>query len=143
MRERIEERIERERATELAILDWVVPCAKSRRQLGTCFSRKILRLPRVWNQPSIQRVRNARLSRSKMFHTCACLGVKDPRSRRALKRAVRYLTNSRELLKFVVRKCPNKHVHGPVNGPTNAYRSFSRWHTRARMGTSSDSLSRE
>ena len=35
------------------------------------------------------------------------------------------------LLKFVVRKCPNKHVHGPVKGLTNACRTSSRWHTRA------------
>ena len=28
-------------------------------------------------------------------------------------------------------KVPNKHVHGPVKGLTNAYRSSSRWHTRA------------
>ena len=30
-----------------------------------------------------------------------------------------------------MRKCPNKHVHGLVKGLTNAYRSSSRWHTRA------------
>ena len=58
-------------------------------------------------------------------------GVKDPRSRRALKRPVRHLTNSPQLLKFVVRKRSNKHVHGLVKGLTNAYRSSSRWHTRA------------
>ena len=58
-------------------------------------------------------------------------GVKDPRSRRALKRPVGYLTNSREHLKYVVRKCPRKHVHGHAKGLTNAYRSSSRWHTRA------------
>ena len=28
-------------------------------------------------------------------------------------------------------KCPNKHFHGQVRGLTNAYRSSSRWHTRA------------
>ena len=58
-------------------------------------------------------------------------GVKDRWSRRAFKRPVRYLTNSPQLLTFVVRKCPNKHVHGPVKGLTNAYWSSSRWHTRA------------
>ena len=58
-------------------------------------------------------------------------GVKDPRSRRAPKRPVRYLTNSGEMLRFVVRTCPSKHVHGPVKGLTNAHRSPSRWHTRA------------
>ena len=57
---------------------------------------------------------------SKIFHTCAWFGVQDPRSRRALKRPVRYLTNGQELLKFVVRKCPNKHFHGPVKRLTNA-----------------------
>ena len=41
------------------------------------------------------------------------------------------MTKCGALLKFVVRKCPNKHVHGPVKGLTNAYRSSSRWHTRA------------
>ena len=30
-----------------------------------------------------------------------------------------------------MRKCPEKHVHGAVKGLTNAYRSSSRWHTRA------------
>ena len=53
-------------------------------------------------------------------------GVKDPRSRRALKRLVSYLTNSPQLLKFVVRT-----VHGLVKGLTNTYRGPSRWHTRA------------
>ena len=83
-----------------------------------------------WNQPSIQGLQNAPIVFEDISHLCM-FGVKDPRSRRALKRPVRYLTNSRELLKFVVRKCPNKHVHGPVKGLTNAYRSSSRWHTRA------------
>ena len=58
-------------------------------------------------------------------------GVKNPKSRRALERPVRYLTNSGQLLKFVVRTCPNKHVHEPVKGLPNAYRSSSCWHTRA------------
>ena len=79
-----------------------------------------------WNQPSIQRLRNASFVLEDISHLCM-FGVKDPRSRRP----VRYLSNSRELLRFVVRRCPSKHVHGPVKGLTNAYRSSSRWHTRA------------
>ena len=73
-------------------------------------------------------------------HLCM-FGVKDPRSRKALKRPVRYLTNSPQLLKFVVRMCPNKHVHGPLKGLTNAYRSSSRWHTRA-WAVESDAVKR-
>ena len=83
-----------------------------------------------WNQSSIKRLRSAPFSFEGMSHLCM-FGVKDPRSQRALKRLVRYLTNSPQLLKFVVRKCPNKHVHGPVKGLTNAYRCSSRWHARA------------
>ena len=83
-----------------------------------------------WNQPSIKRLRNAPFVFEDISHLCV-FGVKDRRSPRALKRPVRYLTNSRDMLKFLVRKCPNKHVHGPVKGLTNAYRSSSRWHTRA------------
>ena len=58
-------------------------------------------------------------------------GVRNPKSRRALERPVRYWTNSGQLFKFVVRTCSNKHVHEPVKGHTNAYRSSSSWHTRA------------
>ena len=39
--------------------------------------------------------------------------------------------NSRELLKFVVRRCPNKHVHRPAKEFAHASRSSSRWRTRA------------
>ena len=83
-----------------------------------------------WNQSSIKRLQSAPVSFEGISHVCM-FGVKDPRSRRALRRPVRYLTTSPHLLKFVVRKCPNKHVHGPVKGLTNACRSSSRWHTRA------------
>ena len=83
-----------------------------------------------WNQASIKSLRNAPFSFEIISHFCI-FGVKDPRNRGALKRPVRYLTNSPQLLTFVVRKCPNKHVHGPVKGLTNAYRRSSRWHTRA------------
>ena len=82
-----------------------------------------------WNQPSIQGLRNGPFVFEDISHLCM-FGVKDPRSRRALKRPVRYLTNSREVLKIVGRKCQNKHVHGPMKGLTNAHRSSSRWHTR-------------
>ena len=79
-----------------------------------------------WNQASIKRVRNAPFSFEGFSHLCT-LGVKDPRSRRALKRPVRYLTNSPQLLGV----CTNKHVHGLVKGLTNAHRSSSRWRTHA------------
>ena len=39
--------------------------------------------------------------------------------------------NSRELLTFVVRECPNKHVHRPAKEIAHASRSSSRWRTRA------------
>ena len=97
-------------------------CPKYRRRPGKCLSCKIPWAPRAGiNFPS----RHFGTSHLCMF------GVKDPRSRRVVKRPVRYLTYSREHLKFVVRKCSNKHVHGPVKGLTNAHRRSSRWHTRA------------
>ena len=46
-----------------------------------------------WNQPSIQRLWKAPFVFEDSSHLCI-LGVKDPRSRRALKRPVRYLTNT-------------------------------------------------
>ena len=64
-----------------------------------------------WTQASIQRLRSAPFVFEDISHVCT-FGVKDPRSRRAIKRPVRYLTNNGKLLSFVVRKCPNKHVHG-------------------------------
>ena len=39
--------------------------------------------------------------------------------------------NSRELLKFVVRKCPNKHIHRPAKEFAHDSQSSSRWRTRA------------
>ena len=75
-----------------------------------------------WNQASMKRLRNAPFSFEGISHFCM-FGVKDLRSRRPLKRP--------QLLKFVVRECLNKHVRGLVKRLTNAYRSSSRWHTRA------------
>ena len=80
-----------------------------------------------WNQPSIRRIRSAPFVFEDISHLCM-FGVKEPK---ALKKPVRYLTNSEELLKFVVRKCQYKHLHGLVKGLTNTHRSSSRWHTRA------------
>ena len=127
---RVRERIDGERAAELTILDWVVSLCEVQETAGNIFLVENPVGATSWNQPSIQRLRNAPFVFEDISHLCM-FGVKDPRSRRALKRPVRYLTNSRELLRFVVRKCPSKHVHGPVKGLTNAYRSSSRWHTRA------------
>ena len=100
---RVRERIDRERATELAILEWWCPCAKFRKQLETCFSWKILWAPRAETNPQ-SKDSGALPSRLKEFHFYVRSGSKDPRSRRALKKLVRYLTNSPQLLKFVVRK---------------------------------------
>ena len=84
-----------------------------------------------WNQSSsIKKLRSAPVVFEGISHLYM-FGVKDPRSRRALKRQVRYLTNSPQLFRIVIGKCPNKHVHGLVNGLTNAYRRSSCWHTRA------------
>ena len=124
------ERIDRERAAELTILDWVVSLCDVQETAGNMFLVENPVGATSWNQPSIQRLRNAPLVFEDMPHLCM-LGVKDPRSRRVLKRPVRYLTKSRELLRFVLRKCTSKHVHGPVKGLASAYRSSSRWHTRA------------
>ena len=71
-----------------------------------CFLWKISWAPRA----GINLLRGAPFVFEDTSHLCM-FGVKDPRSRRALKRPVRYLANSRQLLRFVVRKCPNKHVH--------------------------------
>ena len=65
-----------------------------------------------WNQLSIQRLRSASFVFEDITHLCM-FGVKDPRSRRALKRSVRYLTNSRQLLRFALRQLSNKRFHGP------------------------------
>ena len=92
------ERIDGERAAELAIFDWVVSLCEVEETAGNMF----------------------------FLENPAGASLKDPCSRRDLKRPVRCLTNSRELLKFVIRQCSRKHVHGPVKGLTNAYRSSSR-----------------
>ena len=105
------------------------PCAKCRKQQGTYFSWKIQWvLPAGINLPF--RDFGTLPSCLRTSHICACSGSRI-RGAAAFKRPVTYLTNSRELLRFVVRKCPSKHVHGPVKGLTNAHRSSSRWHTRA------------
>ena len=121
--------IDRERKAELAILYRVVSLCGIQETAGNRFLVENPVGATSWNQHSIQRLRNVPSVCEDISHLCM-FGVKDPRSRRALKRHVRYMTNSRELLKLVVRQCPNKHVHGLVKGLTNAYRSSSRWHTR-------------
>ena len=50
-------------------------------------------------------------------------------------------------LEICLAEVPSKHVHGPVRGLTNAYRSSSRWHTRAwaqavSRGVESDTVKR-
>ena len=71
--------------------------------MGTCFSWKNHVGASSWNQ-----VFGALPSRFEGFSHLFMFGVKDPRSRRALKRDVRYLTNSPQLMKFVMRKCPEQ-----------------------------------
>ena len=127
---RVRERIDRERAAELAMMAWAVSLCELRETAGNLSLVENPVGATSWNQPSIRRVRSAPFVFRGISHLCM-FGVKDQRSGRDLARPVRYLTNSRALLKFVVRKCPNKHVHGPVKGLTIAFRSSSRWHTRA------------
>ena len=141
---------ENERQSWLSWIGWF-KFVKYKTRQETCFSWKIPWVPRVginlpfkdlfegtphlfsWKIPWVPRV-GINLPFKDLFegtpHLCM-FGVKDPRSRRAAMRPVRFLTNSRELLKSVERWCPHEHVHGPVKVLTNAYRSSSRWHTRA------------
>ena len=138
----LRERIDRERPAELAILEWLVAWCELQETARNLFLVENPVGATSWNQPSIRRLSEVLpLCSEDISHLCM-FGVKDPRSRRALKRPVRYLTNSRALLKFVVRQCPNKHVHGPVKGLTIACRRFVSL-AHACMGTSSDPGSRE
>ena len=144
---RVRQRIDRERAAELTILGWVVSPSEVQETAGNMFLVENPVGATSWNQPSFQRLRKAPFVFEDLSHFCM-FGVQDPRSRRALKRPVTYLTNRREQLRFVVRKCPNEHVHGTVKRLTNAYRSSSRWHTRAWVhavirGVESDQNTRE
>ena len=91
----LRERIDRERAGELTILDWVVSLCEVQETTGKIFLVKNPMGATSWNQPSIQRHRIALFVIENMSHLCM-FGVKDPRSRRALKRPIRYLTNRRE-----------------------------------------------
>ena len=99
---RVRERIDRERAAELTFLDWLVSLCEVQETAGNIFSWKI-----QWVLPAgIDLLfRDFGTLRSCLIedisHLCM-FGVKHPRSRRALKRPVKYLTNSRELLRFVV-----------------------------------------
>ena len=104
---RMREGIDRERAAELAILDWVVSLCETPETARNMFSVENPVGAASWNQAFIQRLRSAPILSEDLSHLCM-FGVKDPRSRRALKRPVRSLTNSPHLLRLVVRKCPNK-----------------------------------
>ena len=57
-------------------------------------------------------------------------GVKDFQIGKHLKRLVRFLTKSREILGEIARTCNNKHERGLVKSLTNRYPSSSHWHTR-------------
>ena len=107
------ERIDRERAAEQAILDWVVTLCELQETAKNLFLVENLVSATSWNQPLMRRLRSAPLVLVNISHLWM-FGVEDQRRRRSLKRFVRYMTNSRELLKFVVRQCPNEHVHEPV-----------------------------
>ena len=87
----LKERIEREQAAELAILDWVVSLSEIQETAG---NMKLVENPvgaTSWIQPSIQGLQNAPFVFEDISYLCV-FGVKDPRSRRALKRPVRYLS---------------------------------------------------
>ena len=92
---RVRERINREREAELIILDWCSARVNSRRPGA-----------RSWNQPSIRKLRSAPFVFEDTPHLCM-FGSKIREAEGASRDPVRYLTRSRELLKFVVRKCQN------------------------------------
>ena len=126
---RVRERINREREAELIILDWCSARVNSRRPLDQ-------RVPRVGISHPFGNSEVLLFVFEDTSHLCM-FGSKIREAEEASRDPVRYLNSSRELLKFVVRKCQNLHVHGPVKELTNACRSSSRWH--ARVGTSLDS----
>ena len=90
---RVREWIAREQAAELAIWDWVVALCERQETAGNMFLVENPVGATSWNQPSIQRLRNAPFVFEDISHLCM-FGVKDPRNRRALKRPDGYLTNS-------------------------------------------------
>ena len=70
---RVRESIDREHAAELAILDWVVSCAKYRKLLGTWFSWKIMWALRAGINFPLRDIGALPLC-LRIFHTCACSG---------------------------------------------------------------------
>ena len=123
----------------MAILEWVVSVCEIQEATGNMFLVENPVGATSWKQSSIKRLRSAPFVSEEISYLCT-FGVKDPRSPRALKRPVRKLTNSPQILKFVVRKCPTKHVHGPVKGLTNAYRHTRAWAQAVIRGVESDAL---
>ena len=144
--ERERARIHRERAPDFTIFEWVVSLCELQEATGNMFLVENPVGASSWNQSAIKRFRSVPISFEGISYLCM-FEVKDPRSRRVLKRPVRFLTNSAQLLRFVVRKSSNKHVHGPVKRLRIAYRSSSCWHTRAwgqavTRGAESDAVKR-
>ena len=91
-----------------------------------------------------QRPRSAPFSFEGISHVCMFW---DPRRRRAFKRPVRYLTNSPQLLRFVVRKCPDKTCSRTGEGTHERRSEFVSLHTRpwaqaAIQGVESDAIRR-
>ena len=77
---RVRERIERERAAELAIVDWVVSLCEIQETVGDMFLVENPVGATSWNQPSIQRLRNAPFEFEEGSHSYT-FGVVDEESK--------------------------------------------------------------
>ena len=84
--------MDRERAAELTILDWVVSSCEIQETIGNMFFVENPMGATSWNQPSIQRLSEALHFMFEDISRLCMFGVKGPRSRRALERPVGYLT---------------------------------------------------
>ena len=95
-----------------------------------CFAWKILWAPRAGIKPSIQRLRSAPFIIEDIFTLVRvrCQGLEEPKSPQETRQV---LDKESTPLQICRSKVPEKHVLGAVKRPTNAYRTSSRWHTRA------------
>ena len=95
-------------------------CAKYRKQLGTWFSWKTHCVPRAGIKCHSETSERLFVFEERS-HTCALFGVKDPRSRRGLKRPVRNSRNCRELLTLFPSKVSEQTCSRTCQGLTDAF----------------------
>ena len=123
-------KLAKEREEEQVILEFVEEMCDLQHRLGGIYLIENPAGAASWRQRPLERLLRRSHTRQATSHLCM-FGVKNPTTKEPLKKTVRFVSNSQELMKEITRRCSGRHVHGNMFRMTTKQKEATGFYTRA------------